>query len=77
MMTWGRGGVSIPPKSDDVIYEQPLTLRKLLGNLVCPYYNEGLGGLLGFQGLQGHKGPKIKKPLMAISVIKVIQNFHE
>ena len=25
MMTRGRGGVSIPPKSDDVIYEQPLT----------------------------------------------------
>ena len=24
MMTRGRGGVSIPPKSDDVIYEQPL-----------------------------------------------------
>ena len=24
MMTRGRGGVWIPPKSDDVIYEQPL-----------------------------------------------------
>ena len=26
MMTRGRGGVWIPPKSDDVIYEQPLTV---------------------------------------------------
>ena len=26
-MTRGRGGVSIPPKSDDVIYEQPLRLK--------------------------------------------------
>ena len=25
MMTMGRSGVSIPPKSDDIIYEQPLT----------------------------------------------------
>ena len=25
MMTRGRGGVTIPPKNDDVIYEQPLT----------------------------------------------------
>ena len=25
MMTRGRGGVTIPPKIDDVIYEQPLT----------------------------------------------------
>ena len=25
MMTRGRGGVAIPPKNDDVIYEQPLT----------------------------------------------------
>ena len=24
MMTRGRGGVRIPPKIDDVIYEQPL-----------------------------------------------------
>ena len=24
MMTRGRGGVTIPPKNDDVIYEQPL-----------------------------------------------------
>ena len=24
-MTRGRGGVTIPPKNDDVIYEQPLT----------------------------------------------------
>ena len=24
MMTRGRGGVTIPPKIDDVIYEQPL-----------------------------------------------------
>ena len=27
MMTRGRGGGSIPPKSDDVIYEQPLIGR--------------------------------------------------
>ena len=27
MMTRGRGGVWIPPKSDDVIYEQPLMTR--------------------------------------------------
>ena len=26
MMTRGRGGVWIPPKSDDVIYEQPLII---------------------------------------------------
>ena len=30
MMTRGRGGggVTIPPKNDDVIYEQPLTLSE-------------------------------------------------
>ena len=27
MMTRGRGGVTIPPKNDDVIYEQPLSQR--------------------------------------------------
>ena len=26
-MTRGRGGVTIPPKNDDVIYEQPLTWK--------------------------------------------------
>ena len=31
MMTRGRGGVTIPPKIDDVIYEQPLT--------VCQHHN--------------------------------------
>ena len=30
MMTRGRGGVWIPPKSDDVIYEQPLNQNALL-----------------------------------------------
>ena len=25
-MTRGRGGVRIPPKIDDVVYEQPLTI---------------------------------------------------
>ena len=28
MMTRGRGGVMIPPKNDDVIYEQPLMQQK-------------------------------------------------
>ena len=27
-LTVGRGGVWIPPKSDDVIYEQPLTILR-------------------------------------------------
>ena len=29
MMTRGGEGVSIPPKNDDVIYEQPLTLAEI------------------------------------------------
>ena len=35
MMTRGRGGVTIPPKNDDVIYEQPLIISiQLLLTLV-------------------------------------------
>ena len=34
MMTRGRGGVTIPPKIDDVIYEQPLMCKILRPQLV-------------------------------------------
>ena len=30
MMTRGRGGVTIPPKIDDVIYEQPLMTMMMM-----------------------------------------------
>ena len=32
-MTRGRGGVRIPPKNDDVIYEQPLRSHAISDNL--------------------------------------------
>ena len=32
MMTRGRGGVTIPPKIDDVIYEQPLMVMSDVGD---------------------------------------------
>ena len=33
MMTRGRGGVTIPPKIDDVIYEQPLKMEDFAESL--------------------------------------------
>ena len=60
MMTRGRGrGVSIPPKSDDVIYEQPLKVlvaRKVIRERMD--YESYLGGrvkeeLDGLAGLAG------------------------
>ena len=38
MMTRGRGGVSVPPKNDDVICEQPLTSKLVITSaksLIC------------------------------------------
>ena len=30
MMTRGRVGVRIPPKSDDIVYEQPILLQRIM-----------------------------------------------
>ena len=44
MMTRGRGGDSIPPKSDDVIYEQPLS-QSLPYPLIKILFSDPIGGI--------------------------------
>ena len=61
MMTRGRGGVWLPPKNDDVIYEQPLRLKQLMEMTELVELLESLFLLLidradGPSGIGGMKG---------------------